>query len=53
MMWILVPTSTAVTNLMIVTTCVIPLAVFVLFLWIIKAVTRMNFAIKPPKASNP
>lgn len=38
---------------MIVTTCVIPLAVFVLFLWIIKAVTRMNFAIKPPKASNP
>lgn len=36
---------------MIVTTCVIPIAVLFLFLWIIKAVTGMNFTIKLPKAS--
>ena len=36
---------------LIVTTCIIPLAVFVLFVWIIKAVTRMNFTLRLPKAS--
>ena len=36
---------------MIVTTCIIPLAVLFLFLWIIKAVTKMSFTIKLPKAS--
>ena len=36
---------------LIVTTCIIPLAVFVLFVWIIKAVTRMNFTMRLPKAS--
>ena len=36
---------------MIVTTCVIPIAVLFLFLRIIKTITGMNFTIKLPKAS--
>ena len=41
---------------MIVTTCVIPICVLILFLWIVKMVTGLNFAMpslkKLPKASN-
>ena len=40
---------------MIVTTCIIPLCVLILFLWIVKMVTGLNFAVpslkKLPKAS--
>ena len=40
---------------MIVTTCIIPLCVLILFLWIVKTVAGLNFAMpglkKLPKAS--
>ena len=44
-----------VVAVMIVTTCIIPLCVLILFLWIVKMVTGLNFAVpslkKLPKAS--